>query len=58
MTNPSNLVITGIDGYFTLIFLQKSGYMLTLLYNAKEQRDLDISNQVNYDMYNWVSPTE
>ena len=26
MTNPSNLVITGIDGYFTLIFLQKSGY--------------------------------
>ena len=35
-----------------------TAYMLTLLYNAKEQRDLDISNQVNYDMYNWVSPTE
>ena len=35
-----------------------TAYMLTLLYNAKEQRDLDISNQVNYDMYNWASQTE
>ena len=26
MTNPSNLVITGLDGYFILNFLQKSGY--------------------------------
>lgn len=34
-----------------------TAYMLTLLYNAKEQRDLDISNQVNYDMYNWASQT-
>lgn len=34
-----------------------TAYMLTLLYNAKEQRDLDISNQVNYDMYNLESPT-
>ena len=25
MTNPSNLVITGLDGYFILNFLQKSG---------------------------------
>lgn len=34
-----------------------TAYMLTLLYNAKEQRDLDISNQVNYDMYNLESQT-
>ena len=26
MTNPSNLVITGLDGYFILNFLQKSGF--------------------------------
>ena len=26
MTNPPNLVITGLDGYFILNFLQKSGY--------------------------------
>ena len=32
MTNPSNLVITGIDGYFTLIFLQKSGLYDNLIY--------------------------
>ena len=25
MTNPSSLVITGLDGYFILNFLQKSG---------------------------------
>lgn len=35
-----------------------TAYMLTLLYNAKEQRELDISNQVNYDMYNLAPPTE
>ena len=29
MTNPSNLVITGLDGYFILNFLQKSGYIYT-----------------------------
>ena len=27
MTNPSNLVITGLDGYFILNFLQKSGFL-------------------------------
>lgn len=27
MTNPSNLVITGLDGYFILNFLQKSGFV-------------------------------
>ena len=26
MTNPSSLVITGLDGYFILNFLQKSGF--------------------------------
>lgn len=31
MTNPSNLVITGLDGYFILNFLQKSGYYHVLL---------------------------
>lgn len=35
-----------------------TAYMLTLLYNAKEQMNLDISNQVQHDMYNWQSPTE
>lgn len=34
MTNPSNLVITGIDGYFTLIFLQKSGYIERLDFSS------------------------
>ena len=33
MTNPPILVITGIDGYFTLIFLQKSG-LCTVFYNG------------------------
>lgn len=28
-------------------------YMLTLLYGAREQSALDISNQVHYDMANW-----
>lgn len=28
-----------------------TAYMLTLLYNAKEQMNLDISNQVQHDMY-------
>ena len=35
-----------------------TAYMLTLLYNAKEQMNLDISNQVQHDMYNWEPPTE
>lgn len=35
-----------------------TAYMLTLLYNAKEQMNLDISNQVQHDMYNWESQTE
>ena len=35
-----------------------TAYMLTLLYNAKEQMNLDISNQVQHDMYNWKSQTE
>lgn len=33
-------------------------YMLTLLYNAKEQMHLDIVNQVRHDMYNGSSKTE
>lgn len=35
-----------------------SAYMLTLLYNSKEQMNLDISNQVQHDMYHWKNPTE
>ena len=35
-----------------------TAYMLTLLYNAKEQMNLDISNQVQHDMYNWEPQTE
>lgn len=35
-----------------------AAYMLTLLYNAKEQMNLDITNQVQHDMYNWKPPTE
>ena len=35
-----------------------TSYMLTLLYNAKEQMNLDITNQVQHDMYNWEPPTE
>lgn len=35
-----------------------TSYMLTLLYNAKEQMNLDISNQVQHDMYHWEPPTE
>ena len=35
-----------------------TAYMLTLLYNSKEQMNLDISNQVQHDMYNWKSQTE
>ena len=35
-----------------------TAYMLTLLYNAKEQMNLDISNQVQHDMYYWEPPTE
>lgn len=37
-----------------------TAYMLTLLYHAKERMNLDISNQVQHDMYNWEPepPTE
>ena len=35
-----------------------TAYMLTLLYNSKEQMNLDITNQVQHDMYNWKSQTE
>lgn len=35
-----------------------TAYMLTLLYNAKEQMNLDITNQVQHDMYKWEPPTE
>ena len=35
-----------------------TSYMLTLLYNAEEQMNLDISNQVQHDMYHWNPPTE
>lgn len=35
-----------------------TAYMLTLLYNAKEQMNLDISNQVQHDMYHWEPTTE
>lgn len=31
-----------------------TGYMLTLLYNAETQMNLDISNQVRHDMANWA----
>lgn len=30
-----------------------TSYILTLLYNAEEQMNLDIANQVQYDMANW-----
>ena len=33
-------------------------YILTLLYNAKEQHALEIENQVNRDMANWNNKTE
>ena len=32
MTNPSSLVITGLDGYFILNFLQKSGFCIKYIY--------------------------
>ena len=35
-----------------------TAYMLTLLYNAKEQMNLDITNQVQHDMHHWEPPTE
>lgn len=31
-----------------------TAYMLTLLYNAEEQMNLDIGNQVRHDMANWI----
>ena len=30
-----------------------TAYMLTMLYNAEEQMNLDITNQVQYDMNHW-----
>lgn len=33
-------------------------YMLTILYKAQEQYDLDIQNQVSHDMANWNLPTD
>lgn len=35
-----------------------TAYMLTLLYNSKEQMNLDIANQVQHDMYHLEPPTE
>ena len=35
-----------------------TAYMLTLLYNSKEQMNLDITNQVQHDMYHLEPPTE
>lgn len=35
-----------------------TSYMLTLLYNAEEQMNLDITNQVQHDMYHWNPTTE
>lgn len=35
-----------------------TSYMLTLLYKAKEQMNLDITNQVKHDMYNWNPQTK
>lgn len=35
-----------------------TAYMLTLLYNAKEQSNLDITNQVKHDMCNWKQTKE
>lgn len=35
-----------------------TAYMLTLLYKAKEQMNLDISNQVQHDMYHYEPPRE
>ena len=32
-------------------------YMLTILYNAREQLNLDVSNQVQHDMYGWTDDT-
>ena len=33
-------------------------YMLTILYGAKEQMNLDVSNQVQHDMYGWTDDTD
>lgn len=33
-------------------------YMLTILYKAQEQYDLDIQNQVSHDIANWNIPTD
>ena len=36
----------------------QEAYILTLLYKAKEQMNLDITNQVSHDMYHWEPPKE
>lgn len=33
-------------------------YMLTILYGAKEQMNLDINNQVQHDLYGWTDDTD
>ena len=33
-------------------------YMLTILYTAKEQMNLDINNQVQHDLYGWTDDTD
>ncbi len=35
-----------------------TAYMLTILYNAPEQFNLDVQNQVSYDMAHWSRPDE
>ena len=33
-------------------------YMLTILYTAKEQMNLDVTNQVQHDLYGWTDDTD
>lgn len=33
-------------------------YMLTILYTAREQMNLDVNNQVQHDMYGWTDDTD
>ena len=33
-------------------------YMLTILYTAREQMNLDINNQVQHDLYGWTNDTD
>ena len=46
MTNPSNLVITGLDGYFILNFLQKSGYMISIQMSRKKLKKFQILKEM------------